>query len=91
MKSSFLIVILTLAQAGCRNEHNQRVMHWVSDGYENIDTTSYPLLIDGGRKIVYLVGHMTPDKGLKLYFDTIPNEPAGLQLDDSVRRRLSPK
>lgn len=91
MKSSCLIVILILVLAGCRNEHNQRVMHWVNDGHENIDTISYPLLIDGGRKIVYQVGHMTPDKGLKLYFDTIPNSPAGQQLDDSVRRRLSPE
>lgn len=31
-----------------------------------------PTLIDGGTKIVYQFGHMTPDKGLKLYYDTIP-------------------
>lgn len=31
-----------------------------------------PMLIDGGKKIVYQYGHMTPDKGLKLYYDTIP-------------------
>ncbi|MBT1699040.1 hypothetical protein KK083_19250 [Fulvivirgaceae bacterium PWU4] len=31
-----------------------------------------PIMIDGGTKIVYQFGHMTPDKGLKLYYDTIP-------------------
>lgn len=36
------------------------------------DTAGSPMLIDGGTKIVYQFGHMTPDKGLKLYYDTIP-------------------
>lgn len=35
-------------------------------------TAGSPILIDGGTKIVYQFGHMTPDKGLKLYYDTIP-------------------
>lgn len=51
--------------------------------------TTFPLLIDGGTKIVYQFGHMTPDKGLKLYYDTIPNPVSGLELDEEVRRKLS--
>jgi hypothetical protein len=36
------------------------------------DTVEYPLLIDNGTKLVYQFGRMTADKGLKLYYDTIP-------------------
>ena len=53
------------------------------------DTTSFPLFIDGGARIVYQRGHMTPDRGLKLYFDTIPNPKGGFRLEESVRRKIS--
>lgn len=52
------------------------------------DSTVYPLFIDGGTRVVYQFGHLTADKGLKLYFDTIPYPPGGLKMDESVRTRL---
>jgi hypothetical protein len=36
------------------------------------DTIQFPMLIDGGTRIVYQFGRMTADKGLKLYYDTVP-------------------
>lgn len=60
----------------------------LDDAYEPGDTTSYPLMIDGGTRIVYQFGHMTPDKGLKLYLDTIAN-PKGFMMDETLRRRLN--
>jgi hypothetical protein len=91
MKTLIVLLLLCLVQTGCRNEHNQRVMNSVANCYETADTYSYPLFIDGGTKIVYQVGHMTADKGLKLYLDTLPSPPTGLRLEESVRRKLSIK
>ena len=87
MKSFILLLIVCLLHSRCRNEHNQRVVV-AHDGYDKPDTTCYPQLIEGGKRIVYQFGHLTPDKGLKLYLDTIAYGP-GSHLDDSVRQRLS--
>ena len=92
MKSLVPFLILCLVVPGCRNDQSRHVMNNLAGNtVEMADTTSFPLTIDGGKKIVYQFGHMTPDKGLKLYFDTIPNPAGGMRLDDSVRRKLAPK
>jgi hypothetical protein len=83
---SFLVLCLFVP--GCRNDqgkHAPAAYH----AYDETDTTTYPKIIDGGTKIVYQFGHMTADKGLKLYYDTIPHPPAGFRLDDSIRRQLT--
>jgi hypothetical protein len=49
---------------GCRNQVKL-------DDISEADSTRYPLLIDGGKKMVYQFGRMTADKGLKLYLDTV--------------------
>jgi len=64
----------------CGNQVKQDVV-------SKIDSTEYPLLIDGGNKVVYQFGKMTADKGLKLYLDTITFAEAELHLRDSLRLR----
>lgn len=89
MKRLIPLLILCFVISGCRNEQSRHVMNTLAfDIGEETDTTSYPLFIDGGTKVVYQFGHLTADKGLKLYFDTIPHPAGGLQLDESMRRRL---
>lgn len=57
--------------AGCtRREAIERI---ANDDSRQRDTVGSPMLIDGGKKIVYQYGRMTADKGLKLYYDTIPD------------------
>ena len=91
MRSLVPLLILCLAVPGCRNDQSRHVMNNLAHNTgETGDTTSFPLIIDGGMKVVYRFGHLTPDKGLKLYFDTIPNPAGGMLLDDSMRRKLAP-
>lgn len=82
----FLILFFFL-MPGCRNDQSRQASMGLAD--DQIDTTFYPLFIDGGAKLVFQVGHLTPDKGLKLYYDTIYYPTKGLMLDDSLRHRLS--
>jgi len=88
MKRLVPFLMLCFVVPGCQNDqskHAQVAYH----AYDEADTSTYPKIIDGGTKIVYQFGHMTADKGLKLYYDTIPHPPTGFRLDDSIRRRLS--
>jgi hypothetical protein len=92
MRRLVRFLIFCFVIPGCRDDQNKNTMTRVADDhYEKIDTASFPLIIEGGTKIVYQYGHLTADKGLKLYFDTIPYPAGGLRLDDSVRRKLSVK
>jgi hypothetical protein len=90
MKRLIPFLIICFFISGCRNDQYKYAMNRVAeDTGDKTDTTSYPLLIDGGTKIVYQFGHLTADKGLKLYLDTIDNPAKGLlYLNDSVRRHL---
>ena len=73
---------------GCgNNDNSRRALNSIRE--EGEADTALPLLIDGGTKIVYQFGHMTPDKGLKLYYDTIPNPQGELAIDDSLRKKLT--
>lgn len=87
MKSLISLLIFCSVVAGCRNNQSKHAPI-AYHAYE-ADTTTYPKIIDGGTKIVYQFGHMTADKGLKLYYDTIAHPPTGFRLDDSIRRRLT--
>lgn len=91
MRPLFHLWMICFLISGCRNDQSQYVLNRLADAHAHMDTTHYPLIIEGGTKIVYQTGHMTPDKGLKLYFDTIPYPPQGWSLDESVRRKLSAK
>ena len=91
MKRLIPIFILCFIFSGCRQDTNHHAMRWLGDdGIDANDTTSYPLLIEGGSKIIYQFGHMTPDKGLKLYLDTIPSAAPPVQWDQGIRKRLRP-
>lgn len=82
---------LCLLFSGCRNEDSRQVLSNAGEyAFEQTDTNSYPMLIDNGSRVVYQFGHMTPDKGLKLYPDTIATPKGGLLQDEILRRRLSP-
>lgn len=72
---------------GCKEEQNRVVMNAFREENGN-DSTSYPLLIDDGKKVVYQFGKMTADKGLKVYLDTIPYPAEGWKIDDSLREAL---
>lgn len=89
MKVLFHFLLTCLIISGCRNDRSQYVLNSLDEIHEAMDTTHYPLIIEGGTRIVYQTGHMSPDKGLKLYFDTIPYPAQGWSLDESVRRQLS--
>lgn len=83
---------MLLTVAACRNNQSDYVMNSIANEPENdADTIALPSLIDNGTKLVYQFGHMTPDKGLKLYYDTMPYPAKGLTIDESVRRQLSPR
>jgi hypothetical protein len=87
-----LIVVLAFCSllSGCRYDQSQHTLSKFAFEYgDKEDTTSYPLMIEGGSKVVYQFGHMTPDKGLKLYFDTIATPTGGVLVDEAVRRQLS--
>ena len=84
------VSVLCLLVTGCWNEDSRQALTKAGgDAYEQPDTTFYPQVIDGGTRIVYQFGHMTPDKGLKLYLDTIANPKGGILQDETLRRRLS--
>lgn len=88
MMKSILCLVVCFFLSGCRDNNQPR--HTPNSLQEISEAErSYPLLVDSGTKIVYQFGHMTPDKGLKLYYDTIPNPVGGLTMDESVRRKLS--
>lgn len=89
MKRLIPLLILCFVIPGCRNDQRHHAMDLADDAGRMTDTTSYPLIIDGGTKIIYQFGHLTADKGLKLYFDTIPHPTGGLKLDEFVRTQLS--
>ena len=88
MKRLIPFLILCSVVAGCRNDQGKHAPV-AYHAYDESDTNTYPKIIDGGTKIVYKFGHMTADKGLKLYYDTIAHPPTGFRLDDSIRRRLT--
>jgi hypothetical protein len=70
-KLTSLLLACLLIFALCTNrEVLDRIVE--DDSPQEPATAGSPMLIDGGKKIVYQFGHMTPDKGLKLYYDTIP-------------------
>lgn len=82
--------VVCLLVTGCWSEDSRQALSKAGGHeYEQTDTVFYPLVIDGGSRIVYQFGHMTPDKGLKLYLDTIANPKGGLLQDETLRSRLS--
>ena len=71
MKKLISLLACLLIFALCTNrEVIDRIVE--DDSRQESTATGSPMLIEGGKKIVYQFGHMTPDKGLKLYYDTIP-------------------
>src|SRR5688500_899921 len=74
--------VVCLLVTGCWSEDNRQALSKAGQyAFEQTDTNSYPMLIDDGSRIVYRFGHMTPDKGLNLYLDTIANPKGGLLQD----------
>ena len=88
MKRFILVLTFCFLLSGCRYDQSRHTLNNFAFDYSDTDTISYPLMIDGGSKVVYQFGHMTADKGLKLYLDTIPIPKGGVLVDESVRRRL---
>jgi hypothetical protein len=90
-KSIRLIVLIIAGTAmfRCGGNPSERVLN--NMGYQSIDadTTTYPMLINDSAAIIYQFGHMTADKGLKLYYDTMAYSPEGFRIDDSIRKKLS--
>lgn len=89
MKRLISLLIFCFLLPACRNEQSRYVLSTMDDVTREPDTTSYPLFIEGGTKVVYQSGYMTPDKGLKLHIDTMRVPAGGLKLDDSLWRQLT--
>ena len=89
MKRFIPVLTLCFLLSGCRYDQSRHTLNNFAFEYgDKADTISYPLMIDGGSKVVYQFGHMTADKGLKLYLDTIPTPKGGVLVDESVRQIL---
>jgi hypothetical protein len=86
MKRVIPLLICLSIGASCRNSAYDDSPLGVE---EAIDSLQFPILIDEGTKIVYQVGRMTPDKGLKLYLDTVAYTKEDWELLDSLKRALS--
>jgi hypothetical protein len=73
MKRTVTFVICLSIAAACRNNTRNDGADNMEEGTlaADVDSLQFPILIEGGKKIVYQVGRMTPDKGLKLYLDTV--------------------
>ena len=76
-----LTITICLALAGCRERSSSRVVP-VSDSADT--STQFPLSIEGGTRIVYRFGKMTP-RGLKYFYDTVDVNDKPLALPDSVQ------
>lgn len=72
--------------SGCWNEGSHEVISRLADHSVEPDTTSYPLFIEGRKRMVYQFGHMTADKGLKLSIDTISSPEQTLIVADAMRQ-----
>jgi hypothetical protein len=91
MKRLIPMFIFCFTLSGCRQDPNRHAMNWLGDDWTDAnDTMSYPLTIEDGSKVVYQFGHMTPDKGLKLYLDTIPSAAMPVALDKGTTEQLTP-
>ena len=79
-----LLLVCMLIVAGCTSrDAMDRIAN--DDSRQDGDTVGSPMLIDGGTKVVYQFGHMTADKGLKLYYDTIPANAKKVPSDDFLK------
>ena len=87
MKKMALLMMLGIV-LGCSTDRSRSVLTAPNEIHVE-DSSVFPKFIDEGTKVVYQYGHLTADKGLKLYLDTIPYPAGGLKLDDSIRERLS--
>lgn len=90
MNKPILWLAVCCVLSGCRDNNQSRHVLGSLRKMAAADH-AYPLIIDGWTKIVYQFGHMTPDKGLKLYYDTIPYPASGVELDEEMRIKLSAK
>jgi hypothetical protein len=88
MKTLILFLMFGFIFGCSEDQERSRFDAFTYDVYDK-DSIDYPLFIDGGTKVVYQFGHLTADRGLKLYFDTIPYPAAGMKVDESVRRKIS--
>lgn len=71
---------------GCRNERSHEVISRLAEHSTETDTASYPLFIDGRRRMVYQFGHISADKGLKLAIDTTSTPEETLLVVDALRQ-----
>jgi hypothetical protein len=86
MKSTITVLLFCFFLLGCDYDQRPEVTNSIAD--KKIET-DFPLLIEDGSKLVYQFGHLTADKGLKLYYDTMLYQAGGLRLPDSIKLRLS--
>jgi hypothetical protein len=86
MKSIITFLFICFLFSACDNDQRREVMASIP---EEETEENYPLLIEGGTKLVYQLGQMTADKGLKLYYDTMPYPAEWLHLPDSIKLQLS--
>lgn len=75
----FLFLPITLfVILGCRSDHNpQHDMTLRNDSIKNVE---YPIVIDGGKRIIYQFSKMTP-RGPVYFLDTVDNNAASLNID----------
>jgi hypothetical protein len=76
--SFWLFLFGSMLLSACRDNRPPEIMY-----ASELDTIEYPVLIDGGKRIVYKVGQMTP-RGLKYYLDTTDVNNSKILLPDSA-------
>lgn len=84
MKKLIFISCMGILILACRKADDQVAYE---DTREAKDTTTYPLFIDGGTKVVYQFGRMSADKGLKLYLDTVSYDEWNAKKDSLLKNR----
>jgi hypothetical protein len=77
MKATVISLILLLSVIACRDDRPREISYAEEE-------EEFPIVIEGGTKVVYQVGKMTP-RGLKFYLDTVDTRGRIIQLPDSVR------
>jgi hypothetical protein len=78
MKTTVVTLIQFMALGACRNNHSTEI------SCAETDAQQFPISIEGGTKLVYQVGQMTP-RGLKFHLDTIDAQGSILVLPNSVK------
>jgi hypothetical protein len=83
MKAVLLVVLLIFSLLiACKENRPPEISYAM--GADSLLSLDFPVLIEGGNKVVYKIGKMTP-RGMRFYLDTIENKESRMILRDSVR------